>query len=267
MREANLNDAVLGAVIFDVDGTLADTERHGHRIAFNRAFEKAGLPDRWDEELYGELLAVTGGQERILHYFTERRPEPPPEDPEALAEELHKSKVAELEELIQSGDLEARPGVARLMDELDRERIDRVVATTGTRSTVLDLLASLGFGQGFAAVLTADEAPAKKPEPQVYDMILENLGLSPHEALAVEDSRNGLLAARAAGIPCLYHRLGLQRRAGVRRGRPGGQRLGRARRPGAGPLRPARRRFGKRGGDRPATPALSRFFGVSDAIP
>lgn len=198
-------NAKLRAIIFDVDGTLAETERNGHRVAFNRAFEKADLPDRWDERLYGELLAVAGGRERLLHYFGEVRGNPPPGDPETLAAELHRAKVAELEALIRAGELRFRPGVRRLLGELEREGIASAVATTGTRSTVLGLIAGLGTGRRgeFAAVLTADEAPRKKPDPQVYEMALAELGVRPHEAVAVEDSRNGLLAAGAAGIPCL----------------------------------------------------------------
>lgn len=194
----------LEAVIFDVDGTLAETERHGHRVAFNRAFEKAGLPDRWDEEKYGELLDIAGGRERIFHYFMVERPDLPSMKAEEFAAELHEAKVEELGTLVQGGELELRQGIARLMEELDRAGIARAVATTGTRSTVLTLLSSLGLGvDGFAAILTAAEAPNKKPDPQVYQAALEELGLSPSEALAVEDSRNGLLAARKAGLPCL----------------------------------------------------------------
>lgn len=194
----------LKAVIFDMDGTLVETERHGHRVAFNRAFESAGLPDRWDEELYGELLSVAGGRERILHYLTEKCANPPA-DPARLAAQLHKSKVAEYKAMVQSGELDVRPGILRLLDELHREGVAAAVATTGTRSTVVDLLMGLGAGgpDRFAAVLTADEAPRKKPDPQVYEMALIKLGITPHAAVAVEDSRNGLLAARAAGIPCL----------------------------------------------------------------
>jgi len=193
----------LKAIIFDVDGTLVETERQGHRVAFNRAFERTKLPDRWDEDLYGELLSVAGGRERLLHYFGERC-QNPPGDPEALAAELHGLKVEEFAALARDG-LDARSGILRLLNELRRERITTAVATTGTRGPVLDLLRGLGSGHAarFAAVLTAQEAPKKKPDPQVYDMALARLGLSPCEALTVEDSRNGLLAAKSAGLSCL----------------------------------------------------------------
>jgi HAD superfamily hydrolase (TIGR01509 family) len=195
----------LEAVIFDVDGTLAETEREGHRVAFNRAFQRMGLEDRWSTELYGELLRVAGGKERILHYFLERRSGPPPENAEEFAAELHRSKVDEFQELLESGELAPRPGVLRLFSELDEEKIARAVATTGTRSAVLTLLEGLDNGgkEGFAAILTAEEAPVKKPDPQVYNLALEELGISASEALAVEDSLNGLVAAVAAGLPCL----------------------------------------------------------------
>jgi HAD superfamily hydrolase (TIGR01509 family) len=196
---------MLEAVIFDFDGTLFETERSGHRVAFNRAFERLGLPDHWDEDLYGELLAVAGGRERLLHYLRERRPEPVAGDPESVATELHRLKVEEFADLIRCGEIFPRPGVARLLDELEREGIKAAVATTGTRETILDLLANLGSGrqERLAAILTANEAPRKKPDPQVYELALNELGLEADQALAVEDSRNGLLAARAAGLACL----------------------------------------------------------------
>lgn len=193
---------MLKAVVFDVDGTLAETERHGHRVAFNRAFKGAGLLDRWDEELYGELLRVAGGRERILHYFKERSTEALG-DPETLAVELHKAKVAEFKNVLRSGGLQPRPGIHRLLDELDGAGVTLAVATTGTRSAILDLLTCLRLDERFDVILTADEAPVKKPAPEVYEMALAELGVSPGEALAVEDSRNGLIAAKAAGMPCL----------------------------------------------------------------
>lgn len=194
----------LEAVIFDVDGTLAETERHRHRVAFNRAFEKAGLEDRWDESLYGELLDVSGGRERIMRYFRDRRL-PLPEDPERMATEIHRSKVKEFRELIRGGELEARPGILGLIEELSDAGVALAIATTGTRSAVLDLLECLkpGLTVRFDGIFTADEAPLKKPDPQVYEIVLSELGVSANEALAVEDSRNGLIAAVGAGIPCL----------------------------------------------------------------
>lgn len=200
---------VLKAIIFDVDGTLVETERQGHRVAFNRAFERTGLSDRWDEDLYGELLSVAGGRERFLHYFGERC-QNSPGDPESIAAELHGLKVEEFAALVRDG-LEARPGILRLLGELRQKGIAMAVATTGTRGPVLELLAGLGSGYAarFAAVLTADEALRKKPDPQVYEMALAQLGLSPREALAVEDSRNGLLAARGRYTVSRY-RLRLQ---------------------------------------------------------
>ena len=187
-----------------MDGTLAETEKHGHRVAFNRAFEKAGLDDRWGEELYGELLNVAGGRERILSYFKSRR-DSLSEDPEQLAAELHKSKVAEFRELLSNGDLEARPGILRLIQELSNAGVSLAIATTGTRSTVIKILECLkpGLSTQFEAILTADEAPRKKPDPQVYELALSELGVSANEALAIEDSRDGLLAATSAGLPCL----------------------------------------------------------------
>lgn len=193
----------LKGVIFDLDGTLVETERHGHRVAFNRAFARAGLSDYWNAELYGHLLRVAGGRERLRYYLEELR-QARPEDPESLAAELHSLKVEEFAALIEHG-LPIRPGVARLLAELNEKGLSCAVATTGNRDTTLALLQTLGanHAQSFAAVLSAGEAPEKKPHPQVYEMTLATLGLEPEGALAVEDSRNGLLAAKAASMPCV----------------------------------------------------------------
>jgi HAD superfamily hydrolase (TIGR01509 family) len=197
---------VLRALIWDVDGTVAETERDGHRLAFNRAFESMGIPWRWDVATYGALLHVTGGRERLL-YCMEGRAEAPrtAEGREALARELHRRKNAYYAEQVARGGIGARPGVRRLMDECERGGVAMAIATTTSASNVQALFASL-FGDRwrarFAAVVCAEDAPLKKPDPQAYLLALQRLGVAPDEAWALEDSPNGLCAARAAGIRC-----------------------------------------------------------------
>jgi HAD superfamily hydrolase (TIGR01509 family) len=194
------------ALIWDVDGTVAETERDGHRVAFNLAFESFGIAWRWDVATYGALLHVTGGRERLL-YCMEARVDAPPtaEAREALAQQIHQRKNQIYAQLVAAGGIDARPGVRRLMDECVRECVAMAIATTTSRSNVEALFSSL-FGanwrQRFAAVVCAEDAPAKKPDPQAYHVALQRLGVAPGEAFALEDSPNGLHAARAAGIPC-----------------------------------------------------------------
>ena len=197
---------MLRALIWDVDGTVAETERDGHRVAFNRAFEALGLAWRWDVPTYGALLHVTGGRERLLHFMEGRVDAPATgQAREALALELHRRKNSIYAALVAEGGIEARPGVRRLMDACTRDGVQLAIATTTSTGNVEALFASL-FGAGwrsrFAAVVCAEDAPAKKPDPQAYRLVLERLGLSPNEAFAIEDSPNGLAAARAAGIAC-----------------------------------------------------------------
>ena len=197
---------LLRALIWDVDGTVAETERDGHRVAFNRAFEDAGIAWRWDVPTYGALLHVTGGLERLL-YCMEGRADAPAtaHEREALARELHRRKNAVYAELVAQGGIGARPGVCRLMDACWREGVALAVATTTSTSNVEALFSSL-FGAGwrsrFTAVVCAEDAPVKKPDPQAYRLALERLGVAADEAFAIEDSPNGLHAARAAGIRC-----------------------------------------------------------------
>ena len=186
------------AVVFDVDGTLVDSERDGHRVAFNLAFEELGLPDRWDEQTYGALLAVTGGQRRLRAWFTERGM--PAAEQETLVGPLHARKTELFLELIGDGRVPARPGARRLVDELADASVPQAVATTGTRAWVVPLLDRL-FGVGrFAVVVTGDDVAARKPDPEAYRLVLDRLGLDGAGVVAVEDSDNGVRSAVAAGI-------------------------------------------------------------------
>ena len=192
------------AVIFDVDGTLAETERDGHRVAFNRAFAEAGLPWRWDERLYGELLAVTGGRERIAHYARRLAPEWPGGDlDDGRIAALHRRKNEHYAAIVEAGELRLRPGVARLLDELGAAAVRLAIATTTSR-TNLDVLlrATLGAAaaERFEVVVCGEDVGRKKPDPEAYLLALRRLRLPAARCLAVEDSANGLRSALAAGV-------------------------------------------------------------------
>ncbi len=195
----------LEALLLDVDGTLADTERHGHRVAFNQAFQEAGLDWHWDAARYGELLAITGGKERIRHFVETDRPEwPDPDDPAAFIAELHRSKTRHYVALLQQGGIPLRPGVERLLNEARRTGVRLAIATTTTPENVTTLLThTLGPDSvdWFEVLAAGDVVPAKKPAPDIYTYTLERMGLPPQGCLALEDSENGLTSARAAGVP------------------------------------------------------------------
>lgn len=197
------------ALIFDVDGTLADTERDGHRVAFNRAFADAGLDWDWSVEQYGELLTVTGGKERIQYYIDRYRPDfqVPSAFDGTLKEfiaKLHANKTAHYTELLREGSIPLRPGVKRLLQEARSAGIKLAIATTTTPDNVTALLeTALGSDaeSWFKVIAAGDIVPAKKPAPDIYFYALQALNLPAEACLAFEDSQHGLTSAREAGIP------------------------------------------------------------------
>ena len=200
----------LQALIWDVDGTLAETERDGHRIAFNQAFEALGLPWCWSVDHYGQLLSVTGGRERLL-FDMAQRPDAPrlPADREALASALHQRKNLCYAAIVAGGGVPLRPGVRRLLQECQDRGVALALATTTSRSNVEALLRrhlGASWEGTFAACVCGEDVARKKPDPEVYRTALAQMGLPAARTLALEDSPAGVAAACAAGVPVVVTR-------------------------------------------------------------
>jgi len=197
----------LKAIIFDVDGTLAETERDGHRIAFNRAFSDAGLDWNWDEALYGKLLAVTGGKERIRYFLSDFNTDFSFDgDIDELILRLHASKTNYYVELLKSKAIALRPGVSRLIKDIRDAGLRVSIATTTTPANVTALISStLGIEalDWFDCIAAGDIVPAKKPAPDIFEYCLQEIGLAANECLVFEDSSNGVLSSCAANIPTI----------------------------------------------------------------
>ena len=199
--------AELQALIFDVDGTLADNERDGHRVAFNRAFREAGLDWHWDVPTYDRLLDVFGSKERIRHYIESYQPAfDPPAGIGDFIRRLHARKTHHYLDLLRSGAIPLRPGVERLLREARAVGLKLAVASTTTLENVTVLLAQAVGPEApgwFAVIAAGDEVERKKPAPDVYLLALERLGLTAAECLVIEDTAAGLASARAAGLPAV----------------------------------------------------------------
>ena len=201
---------MLQALLWDVDGTLAETERDGHRVAFNTAFAALGLAWHWDQGRYGRLLRVTGGRERLLAAMAEETDAPVlAGEREALARELHRRKNQAYAALVHEGAIPLRPGVRELLDEAGAKGLRQAIVTTTSRANVDALLGrhlGAGWQRRFVVVVCGEDVAAKKPDPEAHRRALAALRCPSVAALAIEDSWAGAMAARSADVPVLVTR-------------------------------------------------------------
>ena len=193
------------AVFFDQDGVIIDTERDGHRVSFNMTFKEFGFTDEWSVEYYHELLQVAGGKERMKHHdqtkgFSKPIPE---EELDELVKAMHKRKTALFVELIETGQLPLRPGIHRVMKEAMAASLQIAVCTTSNEKAAKAVTEKILSDIKFDLVLAGDVVSNKKPDPEIYNLALSKLGLKPEECFVVEDSKNGVKAAKAAGLYCV----------------------------------------------------------------
>jgi HAD superfamily hydrolase (TIGR01509 family) len=182
-----------------------DTEKDGHRVAFNRAFASMGYKFEWDVELYGKLLKVAGGKERMKHFFDTTSWPDGDYKKDSLIKQLHKLKTDLFMQIIESGELSLRPGVMRIVDEAIKNNLALAVCSTSNERAVNTVISRL-FGperREKFLILAGDIVSKKKPDPEIYNLALKLLKMVQGDCIVIEDSKNGLLAAKAAGIPCV----------------------------------------------------------------
>ncbi|VAW71297.1 Xylulose-1,5-bisphosphate phosphatase CbbY, converts this Rubisco inhibiting byproduct to xylulose-5P [hydrothermal vent metagenome] len=193
----------LEALIFDVDGTLADTERDGHRVAFNEAFTSHGLDWHWSVEVYGKLLEVTGGKERIQYYINQYLENFTRDDIETFIATLHADKTRLYTELLATGKIPLRPGVKRLLEDARANNLRIAISTTTTPANVEALLVNTLGAEGmhwFEFIGAGDVVSHKKPAPDIYQLVMDKMGLQAGQCLAFEDSFNGIQSSSRAGL-------------------------------------------------------------------
>ena len=196
----------LEALIFDVDGTLANTERDGHLVAFNLAFEEMGLDWVWSNELYHELLDVTGGQLRIKHYLKKYNPEFKHDDLDNFVASIHQLKTKIYVRLMEQGAVPLRPGVARLFHEARQANLRLAIATTTTPANVDALIANTLGREAldwFEVIGAGNVVPKLKPAGDIYHYVLDKMNLDPKNCIAFEDSHNGIISATDANLKTL----------------------------------------------------------------
>jgi HAD superfamily hydrolase (TIGR01509 family) len=191
------------AVFFDLDGVIIDTERDGHRVSFNMAFKEFGFTDEWNVDYYHQLLQIGGGKERLRHHWRTRGFSRPVAEAEVdeLIKAMHKRKTALFIELIGRRQLPLRPGVRRFMHEAMDAGLVLAVCTTSNEQAAKAITDDVLSDVKFDFVLAGDVVGRKKPDPEIYQLALSRGGLAPDEAFAVEDSKNGVVAAVGAGLP------------------------------------------------------------------
>ncbi|MDR2747459.1 MAG: HAD-IA family hydrolase, partial [Treponema sp.] len=197
----------LHALLFDCDGVLAETERDGHRVAYNRAMKALGLDARWTAGEYAELVLISGGKERLKYYFEKDRAKFPEDTYGAeLIRKIYEEKTAIFKEMAARGDMPPRPGIARIAEEARRAGILLFVCSTSHRESVEALLRK-NYGETvfswFTELFCGDVVAKKKPAPDIYLLAKNKYNLESASCCVIEDSRNGLLAAKAAGMRCL----------------------------------------------------------------
>jgi len=192
----------LEAIFWDVDGTLAETELEGHRVAYNQALAEAGLPWRWDRTRYRNDLGLSGGRERMALFLTDHEGRPPSV---TLLDALVAAKKRHYSELMRNGSIPLREGVARLIGAAAAAGLTQIIVTTSSRAAVEALMAGslAGVAGAFRGLISGDDVSRKKPDPQGYRLALDRAGLDPQRVVVVEDSAQGLESARGAGLTTL----------------------------------------------------------------